>query len=111
MVAHEKTCLKNPANKTCMTCINQKYGRDSNEDGGSFYMRGCKLERMEHFFADVHDLLVVIDSATQHVRPLVHCPNWGKEEVVPWTEHYLKEIQPKIEKAQKQRKETRDLPF
>lgn len=111
MVTHEKNCLKNPENKSCMTCKNEKYDRDSSEDDGVFHMRGCKLERMEQFFADIHDSLVVLDSAFRHVRPLVHCPNWGKDEVTIYTEGYLKEIQPKIEKAQKERMAGKDLPF
>jgi hypothetical protein len=113
MVTHEKNCLKNPENKSCMTCVNQVYDRDSSEEGGVFHIRGCKLERMERFFADVHESLVVLDSAYQHVRPLVHCPNWGKTEIVPWTEAYIKEIQPKIEKAQKERLNRKNnvIPF
>lgn len=111
MVTHEKNCLKNPENKSCMTCCNATYERDSDEDKGAFHIRGCKLERMEQFFADNHQFLVVMDSVFQHVRPLVHCPNWGKDTIVPWTEGYLKEIQPKIEKAQKERTAGKDLPF
>lgn len=111
MVTHEKNCLKNPDNKSCMTCSNEKYERDSDEDSGVYHMRGCKLERMEEFFEHIHESLVVMDSATRHVRPLVHCPNWGRDEVVTWTESYLNEIQPKIEKAQKERMAAGDLPF
>lgn len=111
MVKHEKNCLKNPENKSCMTCCNEIYDRDSSEDKVVFHIRGCKLDRMERFFADIHESLVVLDSATLHVRPLVHCPNWGKDQVVPWTEAYLKEIQPKIEEAQKKRLAAKDLPF
>jgi hypothetical protein len=111
MVTHEKNCLKNPENKSCMTCSNEKYDRDRDEDNGVYHMRGCKLERMEQFFADIHESLVVADSAVLHVRPLVHCPNWGKDEIVPWTESYIKEIQPKIEKAHKERMAGKDLPF
>jgi hypothetical protein len=111
MATHEKHCLKNPDNKSCMTCKNKKYDRGSSEDEGVFHMRGCKLDRMEQFFADIHDSLVVMDSAYRHVRPLVHCPNWGKDEIVPWTESYIKEIQPKIEKAQKERIDAKYIPF
>jgi hypothetical protein len=111
ILAHEKTCLKNPENKSCMTCKNEKYESDSSMDKGIYHMRGCKLERMEQFFEDIHESLVVLDSMARHVRPLVHCPNWGKDEIVPWTEGYLNEIQPKIEKAQQERMKTTDLPF
>jgi hypothetical protein len=41
----------------------------------------------------------------------VHCPNWGNDEVTIYTEGYLREIQPKIEKAQKERMAGKDIPF
>lgn len=94
-----------------MTCINEVYDVYCDDETGKYHARSCKLERMEQFFEDIHESLVVLNSATQHVRPLVHCPNWGKDEIVPWTEGYLKEIQPKIEEAQRKRKETSNLPF
>jgi hypothetical protein len=111
MVAHEKKCLKNPETKSCMTCVNQTYERDSTNEGGTFHMRGCKLERMNDFIQEIHESLELRNTATGHVKPLVQCPNWGNDKIVPWTEGHLNEIRPKIEKAHKERMETRDLPF
>jgi len=99
MVTHEKNCLKNPDNKSCMTCVNQVYESDSSEERGRFHMRGCKLARMNEFIQEIHESLELKETVTCHVKPLVHCPNWGKDEVVPWTITYINEIRPKIEKA------------
>jgi hypothetical protein len=108
MIAHEKNCLKNPETKSCMTCVNQIYERDSGDVRGTFHMRGCKLEKMEEFIQEIHESLELPDTATCHVKPLVHCPNWGKNEIVPWTENYLNEIRPKIELAARLRKMAKD---
>lgn len=104
MVSHEKNCLKNPEAKSCMTCVNQVYERDSTNEGGIFHMRGCKLERMNEFIDEIHESLELRGTAACHVKPLVHCPNWGKAEIVPWTEVHLNEIRPKIELAASRRK-------
>lgn len=104
MVSHEKNCLKNPETKSCMTCVNQLYLSDSDDERGRYHMRGCKLERMNDFIQDIHESLELHHTATCHVKPLVNCPNWGKEIIVPWTESHLNEIRPKIELAAMRRK-------
>lgn len=90
-----------------MTCINQIYQSDS-DDCGRFHMRGCKLERMNEFIQEIHESLELRGTAACHVKPLVKCPNWGKSEIVPWTEGYLNEIRPKIEFAARCRKMAED---
>lgn len=101
-----------------MTCPNQIYTTDYDEVGFKRHYRGCKLQAMNDFIYTVHESLEVADSMAGHVRPLVHCPNWGKTEIVLWTESFLNEIRPKIELAAAFRKTSEvareasnDLPF
>jgi hypothetical protein len=107
---HEATCYRNPANKTCVTCINEKYERE-----GAYCSRGCKLKIMNDFMYEIDGKLTVTNAVIQHVRPLFNCPNWNKDEHQPMTIAYLAEIRPKIEEAYERRlkaeKESRELPF
>lgn len=108
MELHEKNCLKNPANKSCMTCPNQVYGKDFNPDDGMYHYRGCKLAIMNEFIESVHHDLELKGTPACHVKPLVHCPNWGLDKEVPWTKGHLNDIRPKIEAAAAERRRAED---
>lgn len=106
---HESTCWKNPASKSCPTCVNRIYDRDSDENGNVWYYRGCKLEKMNQFFSDMHEKLET-GMAAKHIKPVFNCPNWGKDIDQPETELFIEEVSAKIIKAFDERNEPK-LPF
>lgn len=106
---HESTCWKNPTSRSCPTCINEKYDRDSDEVGNVWYYRGCKLEAMNQFFLDMNEKLDT-GMAAKHVKPVFHCPNWGQEIEQPETELFIEEVSAKIIKAFDERNAS-ILPF
>lgn len=107
---HEAGCYKNPANKTCVTCSNEKYERE-----GVNCSRGCKVELINDFLEELHDKMVVKGAYVHNVRPLYNCPNWNVKELQPTTEQYLNDIRPKIEMAAMYREQAsaplNGLPF
>lgn len=99
---HEAGCFKNPANRSCATCINEKYERDSDEDNNVWHYRGCKLKTMNEFFDNMHEKLET-GMAAKHIKPVFHCPNWGKDVEQPETETFIEEVSKKIIQAHEER--------
>ncbi len=97
MEKHEAGCYKNEANKTCVTCINQLYSKDGDDEPYSqtWHIRGCKLSVMDEFISEIHDDLEV--GAMRHIKPLFHCPNHNKTEMDMATSAYIHEVKTKIE--------------
>lgn len=105
---HELKCVKNPDTRSCMTCKNEVYERDTDESGRKRYYRGCKIEVMNQFIDDMYKTLET-GMAVSHVKPLAHCPNWNAEECQPGTEQFLNEIRQKMEAAYNHR--IGNIPF
>lgn len=98
MIEHEeKHCFKNPAMKTCETCIHRIYekgGYDFESDYITCHNRGCKVPEMNDFLEDVQDLLIIKSSVKQHVKPLFNCPyhNFPIMASIPVFQYYRKEV-------------------
>jgi hypothetical protein len=113
-VQHEKYCFKNVANKTCSTCSNQEYERDS--DGfRSWATRGCKLKEMNVFIEYIHEDLQISNSI--HIKPLFHCPNHNKSFITLETADFLTMVKARLElkkqrdSAQNETLYNNNLPF
>jgi len=77
MSAHEHNCWKSPSNKTCKTCSNEVYERDSDEYRGS-YSRGCKISSLNNVLENTEEFLKHHNNA--HARPVFKCAYWNKED-------------------------------
>lgn len=110
MEKHEATCYKNLENKTCTTCDNQLYSRDSEDEpfGKIWHVRGCKISAMNDFFEQIHDDLEV--GGMKHIKPLFHCPNHNQTEEQPGTYSYCADVKAKID-LRKQQLNDNSIPF
>ena len=72
-IKHENNCWKNPINKTCSTCSNEIYERDS-EDYATWHCRGCKIKEMDAFIESISEDLLIKSSTIGHLKPLWACP-------------------------------------
>ena len=70
VLAHEKNCWKNPANKTCKTCSNEIYKKDGDEYR-DWCIRDCELRGISEMLDRVHDILK--GDNKMHIRPIQHC--------------------------------------
>lgn len=112
MVYHEEnTCYKNPVNKTCQTCKNETYEKESDDYYNVWHTRGCKLKEMDQFLCDAHESLLNRNSVRSHVRPLWHCPNHNADTIQDGTIEYIEKIKIGFEKEKAQELEKDNLPF
>jgi hypothetical protein len=93
MVAHEKGCWNNPENKTCKTCSNEHYDRDSDGMGGVWYERGCQHDALNDMLISVVDILQ--HQNTIHIRPIYNCKYHNTDEDAG-IEQYASEIEAEI---------------
>lgn len=110
MLKHETYCVRNPINKSCSTCKNSQYFRDSDEYR-SWHCRGCKFSAMNEFIENMHDFLE-IESGAGHIKPLVNCPNWNLEKEHEDTKQYCIDVEKRIrQKAAEREGSKSELPF
>lgn len=73
---HEKICFKNPARKTCSTCVHEIYRLDSDYTG-SWMHRDCKNKNVD--FDAAFKLCDYNSTPKFHVQPIHSCPHYSQK--------------------------------
>jgi hypothetical protein len=93
MSAHENGCWSNPKNKTCKTCDNEHYQKDSDGMGGVWYERGCLHSAMDDMLIRVNDILQYQNSI--HIRPIYNC-KYHNQDADENIEQFANEVEAEI---------------
>lgn len=72
IVTHEKTCWKNPANKTCLTCKHHELVKDSDGSGHNWRYHNCNHPTFEAPQLDWDNRV----DGEEMPRPVVNCQFW-----------------------------------
>lgn len=71
---HEEMCWGNPANRTCKSCLYERYGWEGDGEyerairiRECLHPQGCKIDEV------VYEKLTLLSG---HIKPLPNCPFW-----------------------------------
>ena len=70
-INHEGNCYKNPKNKTCQTCNNEVYYKDS-DDYTTWFFRGCKIDLNNDWLED-NEYDLTIKNGIGHINGIRGC--------------------------------------